>query len=189
MRTAPSEARPANASASEWDLLPWNWVMRAAVRIARRTGVESEDVANEVALHATEHVRELGPRIAINRAETTVTERVRRDHVCGMTGDNPALRSLRRAPLTAWTARTPETRGGYARRLRPSDWRALHAWLTRIVPERGGRKHMREILTALFRGETLGEIAERLGTTVERATKARTAALAHCYRALGTGVA
>lgn len=164
-----------------WDVLRWDWIYQSAHRAAARLGRRepTDDLAHDIALDTvvTLSARPRRPgargplprpaaneiRIAINAAESRVTQRYERS---GATrGGN-----------------VPTTFPGA--RVSPGQWRALYAWLRRAVPN----ERARGILELTLRGESLARAAELAGVTPRQAAVLRSLALAACRRALGQTV-
>ena len=67
------------------------------------------------------------------------------------------------------------------RRLTPGDWRALHAWLRRVLWQAPSQL---ACMTLLFRGRSIEEVALELGVSRGRAFGLRVEAIARLQNAL-----
>lgn len=180
-------ASPPNGDASEWwGQIRWSWVHKALHRMGCHVAHEDwQDCKHTLAVHVVEELAAGTPeRTAYARAANRTWWARRDDRFAGMTGDQDAM--ITAQVVVDGDLEVPIRTSSYRHRITRGDWRALHTFLRRVLPDAHGRvtSKRREVLTRLLAGQCTAQVCDDLGLSPTVVVQYRSTAIRQCLTSL-----
>lgn len=181
-------ASPPNGDTSEWwGQIRWSWIHKALHRMGCHVAHEDwQDCKHTMAVHVVEELaRGTAERVAYARATNRTWWGRRDNRFAGMTGDQKVM-----CAFGITRERLPDNLlveyQRWQRRLTRGDWRALHTFLLRVLPDAHGQfvSKRREVLMRSLKGQCLAQICEDLQLSPTVVGQYRSVALRRCLNTL-----